>query len=83
MKRSIVCSLVVVAFAAIFPSACSKKEGTVGEEVKEGVNDALDRRPGEGVRDAVEDAGDAAEDIGESVEDAAEEVGDAVNDAVR
>lgn len=53
--------------------ACEKKPETVGEKVKEGVNDALDRRPAEGVKDAAEDVKDAVQDAAGEVKDAAKE----------
>lgn len=64
-------------------SSC-KESSSAGEELKENVNDALDRRPGEKVKDAMEDAADAAEDAGkeikDGVKDAAEEIKDKVNE---
>ena len=48
--------------------ACEKK--STSEKVKDGINDALDRRPGEKVRDAAEDAKDAVKDAGKDVKDA-------------
>ncbi len=45
---------------------------TPGEKIKDKVDDALDRRPNEKVRDAVEDVEKAAGDIKESVKDAVE-----------
>lgn len=62
----------VAAFAFLFP-ACEKKPETAGEKVKEAVDDALDRRPAEGVKDAAEDAKDAVKDAAEEVKDAAKE----------
>lgn len=48
------------------------KPDTVGEKIEDRVNDALDRRPNEKVRDVVEDTEDAVEDVADSVRDAAE-----------
>lgn len=45
---------------ALSLSACDNR--STSEEVSDGVNDALDRRPAEGIRDAGEDAADAIED---------------------
>lgn len=53
--------------------ACNENK-PLDEKIKDGVNDALDQRPGEKVRDA-------AEDVGDAVKDAAHEVKDAVKDA--
>lgn len=58
----------------ILAPACERRADTPREELKEKVDDALDRRPNEEVKDAVEDARDA-------VKDAAEDVKDAVKDA--
>lgn len=60
----------------LFLTACEPKPQTMGERAKDNVNDALDRRPGEKVRDAAEDTKDA-------VKDAAKDVKGAVKDATR
>lgn len=65
--------LTVVAVLLTLP-ACEKQSPTA--KAKDGVNDALDRRPGEKVRDAAEDATDA-------VKDAAKDVKNGVKDAVK
>lgn len=65
--------ILLAAAALLVLPACDDKE-PLGDKIEEGVNDALDRRPGEKVRDAAEDAADA-------VGDAAKEVKDAVKDA--
>ncbi len=54
---------VVLAFAG-----CDQK--TTGEKVKDKVDDALDRRPGEKARDAAEDLKDAAKDAGRDIKGA-------------
>ena len=56
-------------------TACEPKQ-TTSEKVKDKVNDALDRRPGEKVRDAAEDTKDA-------VKDAAKDIKGAVKDATK
>lgn len=48
--------------------ACNKKT-TTGKS-QDGVNDALDRRPNEEMRDAVEDTSDAVKDVGKEIKDA-------------
>ena len=54
--------LIPLTFAcALALTACDRKPAP-SETVKDKIDDALDRRPAEGVRDAVEDLGDAAED---------------------
>jgi hypothetical protein len=60
----IAASLLVVSFAA-----CKEKSGV--EKATDAVNDALDRRPAEGVQDAVEDASDAVQDAAKEAEEAA------------
>lgn len=67
--------LVLVAAALLALPACQPKP-TVGEKVTDKVNDALDRRPGEKVRDVAEDTKDA-------VKDASKDVKDAVKDATK
>lgn len=49
--------------------ACQRKP-TVTEKVTDKVNDALDRRPGEKIRDAAEDTRDAVKDAAKDVKDA-------------
>jgi len=66
--------ILILISSVLILSACEKKSPT--DELKDSVNDALDRRPAEGVRDAIEDAGDA-------VKDAAKETGDAVKGAAK
>jgi len=57
---------IAAGLALLTVPACEQKKPAT-EEVKDAVNDALDRRPAEGVRDA-------AEDIKEGVKDAANAV---------
>jgi hypothetical protein len=71
--------LIAAASLATF-SACEKKETS---EVKEKVDDALDRRPNEGIKDAAEDIKDDAKDLGNDVKDAAKDLKDDVKDATR
>jgi gas vesicle protein len=71
--------LLAAASLATF-SACEKKETP---EVKEKVDDALDRRPNEGIKDAAEDVKDAAKDTGNEIKDAAKDLKDDVKDATR
>jgi F0F1-type ATP synthase membrane subunit b/b' len=65
-------SLCLVASPVLLPLSMTSCERD--DSVKEKVDDALDRRPAEGVKDAAEDAKDA-------VKDAAKETKDAVKDA--
>ena len=53
----------ILATMLLAAAACEQKQTTT-DKVKDQVNDALDRRPGEKVRDAAEDAKDAAKDAG-------------------
>lgn len=62
--------LIVTATLLALP-ACEKR--TTTEKVKDNVNDALDRRPGEKVLDAAEDAKDAVKEAGKDVKDAVKE----------
>lgn len=60
--------------AALFAMpSCERQQSS---EIKNKVDDALDRRPNEKIKDAAEDTKDA-------VEDAAKDVKDAVKDATR
>lgn len=51
------------------------------KKAEDKVNDALDRRQGEEVRDAAEDVRDAAKDLGDAVKDAASDAADEAKDA--
>lgn len=74
--------LLILASSLLILPACEKKSPT--DDLKDSVNDALDRRPAEGVRDALEDAGDAvkdaANDAGDAMKDAADDVKKAAKD---
>ena len=67
--------LFVSLFSFLALTACERKQ-TTSEKMKDTVNDALDRRPAEGVRDAAEDAKDA-------VKDAAKDTKDAIKDTTK
>ena len=59
-----------LALAVFTLSACDDKPRTLGDKIEDKVNDGLDRRPGEKVRDAGEDLKDAAKDVKKEVKDA-------------
>lgn len=65
----------ILAISVLSLAACEPKQ-TTSEKVKDAVNDGLDRRPGEKVRDAAEDTKDA-------VKDAAKDIKGAVKDATK
>ena len=50
-------------------TSCEKEKGPAGK-IGEKVDDALDQRPGEKIKDAAEDVGDAAKDAADAVKDA-------------
>jgi hypothetical protein len=55
-------TLSLLAVLGAFPvTSCERREGPA-EEAGEAIDDALDQRPGEGLRDAAEDAADELED---------------------
>lgn len=70
MRSPSVLSAVLVGLALL--AGCQEKSAI--EKAQDKVNDALDRRPAEGIRDAAEDVGDAAKEFGSAVKDAAKEV---------
>ncbi len=72
---------VSAASLVLFMPSCEKR--STGEEVKDAVNDALDRRPGEPVRDAAEDAADAVKDAAKDTKDAIKDAAEDVKDATR
>ena len=58
--------LIITITALLTLSACERKHSTT-EEIKDSVNDALDRRPGEKILDAAEDTKDAVNDAAHDV----------------
>jgi len=78
--------LLLITASLIALPACEQKQSST-EKAAEAIDDALDRRPGEKVLDAAEDAKsaveEAAEDTKEAVEDASDEVKDAVKEATK
>jgi len=71
MKPYYLLMLIITATILMLP-ACDQTQ-TGSEKVMNKVDDALDRRPGEKVRDAAEDAGDDLEDAAEEIEDSAKD----------
>lgn len=74
MKLSYLYMLIIAATILMLP-ACDQSQ-TGSEKVMDNVDDALDRRPGEKILDATEDAGDKIKEVGK---DAKENVKDATN----
>jgi hypothetical protein len=68
--------LVLVAALLAMPG-CEKKPSV---NRTDGLKDAFDARPNEGIRDAGEDIGDAAKDAGRGIKNAGENLKDAVED---
>lgn len=62
--------LASTALVALFSLPACKKQETTSEKVSDRVNDALDNRPGEPMRDAAEDTKDAVKDAADDVKDA-------------
>jgi uncharacterized protein YjbJ (UPF0337 family) len=52
-------------------AGCDQKPKSTAEQVKDKVNDALDRRPNEKLRDAAEDLRDAAKEAVKDLKEAA------------
>ena len=63
--------LLLISAALLALPACEQR--TNSEKVENAVDDALDRRPGEKVRDAAEEARDALKKAGADVKDAAKD----------
>ena len=61
-------SLIALSTCLCLP-ACNKSKPATGNS-QDGINDALDRRPSEKVRDAAEDTSDAVKDAGKDLKDA-------------
>jgi hypothetical protein len=65
----------MLAAALVTLAGCS--EPSTSEKIQDSVNDALDRRPAEELRDAAEDMKQAAQDAASDVKDAAADAKDA------
>jgi hypothetical protein len=70
MKTKYLC----ISLAALLALAACKRELTPTETVKDKINDALDRRPAEGLRDAAEDIGDSIKDADRETSKTIEEI---------
>ena len=71
--------LLMIAASMFALAACEKQ--TTGEKVTDKVGDALDNRPNEKAKDAVEDVKEAGKDAGEAVKDGAAVVKEKAKDA--
>jgi hypothetical protein len=59
------------AFSLLLPlAACDQKPASTAEQIKDKVNDALDRRPNEKLKDAAEDLRDGAKVAVKDLKDA-------------
>lgn len=67
--------ILMIATTIVVLPACDQPQ-TGSEKITDNVDDALDRRSGEKVRDAAEDASDKLEDVGKAIK---ESVKDATN----
>ena len=63
------CAMLVTATSACLLTSCKEKPKTIGEKV----DDALNTRPNEKLKDAAEDLNKAAQDAAEAVKDAAKD----------
>jgi uncharacterized lipoprotein len=64
----------LLAFPLVFAlAACDKQPEPILSNNKDSLNDALDRRPNEKPRDAVESTGDALKEAGGDIKDAAKD----------
>jgi len=68
--------LFLVATLVVMPG-CGEKSSV---NQTDGIKDAFDARPNEGLRDAGEDIGDAVKDAGRGIKNAGENLKDAVED---
>jgi hypothetical protein len=66
-----VSSILIVATMLVALAGCDQKPKSTAEQVKDKVNDALDRRPNEKLRDAAEDIRDGAEEAVKDLKEAA------------
>lgn len=66
--------MIAIALALSTLSACGQKPTETTEKVVDKVNDALDRRPNEKARDAIEDITSAVKDATEEAQGKMEEI---------
>jgi hypothetical protein len=66
-----VSSILIVATMLVALAGCDQKPKSTAEQVKDKVNDALDRRPNEKLRDAAEDIRDGAKEAVKDLKEAA------------
>lgn len=66
--------MIAIAIALSTLSACGQKPTETTEKVVDKVNDALDRRPNEKARDAIEDITSAVKDATEEAQGKMEEI---------
>lgn len=77
MKRNIKSSLLIAAIifgtgmSCVLFTGCEDKPKSIGERIEDG----LDTRPNEGLKDAGEDIKDAVEDAGDELKDAVKDPG--------
>jgi hypothetical protein len=69
-------SRLLLAVGMVFALAgCDQKPKSAAEQIKDKVNDALDRRPNEKLRDAAEDIRDGVKEAAKDLRDAAKHTG--------
>ena len=79
MKYQTLITIVLLAASCGLLSSCKEKPKTLGEKI----DDALDARSNEKLKDAAEDLQDAARDAKKGIKDAAKDVKEAVKDATK
>ena len=62
--------LIIALPLAFALAACEQKPASTSEQIKDKVNDALDRRPNEKLKDAVEDIRDGAKAAAKDLKEA-------------
>jgi len=73
MKPYYLLILIIGATLLTLPACDNKQTGS--EKVMNKVDDALDRRPGEKIRDAAEDVGHEFDDAGKAIKESAKDAG--------
>lgn len=73
MKSYYLLILIIGATLLTLPACDNKQTGS--EKVMNKVDDALDRRPGEKIRDAAEDAGHELDDAAKAIKESAKDAG--------
>ena len=82
-KNSMKAHQILVISATLFALAACEEKKSTPDKIKDKIDDVLDRRPNEKLKDAAEDAKDAIKDASKDLKDATKELKDGIKDATK